>query len=78
MAVGGPRRRTYRKTGIVTYHPAPAPSPFPVGIRLMRSGWLYSIGGPDFTEVLFADSSRLLIVTEDAERLQDFLNRALP
>ncbi|MBB5233465.1 hypothetical protein [Deinococcus budaensis] len=71
-------RRNYPTREIVGIARADLPfTPFTVGLRLTPRGWLYSIGGREFTEVLFADGSHLLIGTDNAAQTEDFLRGSL-
>ena len=70
-------RRNHSKGEVVGVARANLPfTPFTVGLRLLPGGWLYSIGGWEFVEVLFADGSRLLIGTGDAAQTEDFLRQS--
>lgn len=52
-------------------------SPSAVGLRLLPDGWLYSIGGADFTEVRLRDGRRLLIGLGSDSGLPDALHSTL-
>ncbi|PNY80091.1 hypothetical protein [Deinococcus koreensis] len=52
-------------------------SPFAVGLRLLPDGWLYSLGGQEFTEVRLIGGRRLLVGLGAASGLSEAVRRSL-
>ncbi|WP_155297455.1 hypothetical protein [Deinococcus kurensis] len=70
-------RQSHPLTDMAGVNVTQVASPFAVGLRFLPDGWLYSLGGTDFTEVHLRDGRRLLIGLDEASGLPDTLRRAL-
>lgn len=70
-------RQVYPLAAIAKVNVVKVEFPFAVGLRLLPDGWLYSLGGQDFTEVRLVGGRRVLIGFGEESGLPDALRRAL-